>query len=197
MLIMSSIVMVFGVAMNYLFWTKDWWHPPTITGTVLGIEDFLVGFGIGGITAVIYEELFKKKLSFSKKKHFSLGYAMLFTCIFIIVNIVSFYIMQFSSSISWVLSTVIPILFIYILRPTLIFNSFATGIILVILGFIGYHIFDIIQPGFLYSWFNFEKLTGVVIFKVPLEDIAWFMTFGMFIGPLYEFLLDVKVKPKN
>ena len=47
-----------GPFLEYVY-VNDWWRPLTITGTLLGIEDFLFGFGIGGISAAIYEELFK------------------------------------------------------------------------------------------------------------------------------------------
>jgi len=45
---------------SWLWWTKDWWFPPNIMNTRVGIEDFIIGFSCGGIAAVIYEEVFKK-----------------------------------------------------------------------------------------------------------------------------------------
>lgn len=53
-----------GPLSEYLFWTRDWWKPTTITDTVVGVEDFLLSFTNGGIAAVIYEEVFDKKSTF-------------------------------------------------------------------------------------------------------------------------------------
>ena len=63
MIFMSILVSIMGVILDAFFWTKDWWHPETITGTLIGVEDIIAGFAIGGITAVLYEEIFKIKLS--------------------------------------------------------------------------------------------------------------------------------------
>lgn len=46
------------------FWyLQDYWRPETFTGTLIGVEDFLFGFFIGGIGAVIYEEIFGKRFA--------------------------------------------------------------------------------------------------------------------------------------
>ena len=47
--------------MSEFFYLRDYWHPELFTGWAIGIEDLLFGFAIGGIAAVIYEELFGKK----------------------------------------------------------------------------------------------------------------------------------------
>lgn len=78
MLIMSLIMSVVSVATSYYWWTIDWWQPPTIFGTKVGIEDFITGFAAGGIMAAIYEVVFKKKLYKRKKdKHEGRGIVLL------------------------------------------------------------------------------------------------------------------------
>ena len=61
MLVISSLIAVLSLPLNYLY-AQDWWHPLTITGTHLGIEDIILGFAGGGIAAVVYEVVFKMKL---------------------------------------------------------------------------------------------------------------------------------------
>src|SRR3989338_6795719 len=65
MLYLSPFFGIIGLLTEY-YYIKDWWKPLTITGTAIGIEDFLFGFGIGGICAVIYEEIFKEKIIIRK-----------------------------------------------------------------------------------------------------------------------------------
>jgi len=45
---------------EYLWWTKDWWHPQTITGTRVGIEDFIASFTHLTIPSFIYKYTFGK-----------------------------------------------------------------------------------------------------------------------------------------
>lgn len=197
MWIMSLVVVAAGLFMQYVFWIKDWWQPITITGASWGIEDFLGLFGIGGATAVIYEELFIKKLYFKKTRgYFSLKYAVILLTLFGVLHGTSFFVFNLHSSISWIIATIVPVIIIYLLRPDLIINSIATGVILTIVGFLGFAIINFVQQDFIYAWWQFTKLTGIVILGVPLEDIVWFITFGMFIGPLYEFLTGAKLKQK-
>ena len=196
MLIMSGVVLVIGEIMQYFLWTKDWFAPKTLTGTVLGAEDFLGLFGAGGAAAVIYEELLRKKLKLIKSKsHFSIWYALILFILFVGSHSISSLIFDLHSWISWTIATIIPVAFIYFLRPDLIVNSLVTGAIWVIFSFIGYPIIYLIHPAFLTEWFMLDNLTGVIFFKsLPLEDVIWWMTFGMFIGPLYEFVKGAKLR---
>ncbi len=61
---MLTISLIFGFVgpLAEAIYIKDWWQPLTITGTRIGIEDFLFGFLIGGIISIIYEHLFQKRI---------------------------------------------------------------------------------------------------------------------------------------
>src|SRR5712692_2890295 len=54
MLIMSGIFIGIGVPTEALLWTRDWWHPATVTGTLIGVEDVLYSIGNGGYMAALY-----------------------------------------------------------------------------------------------------------------------------------------------
>ena len=62
MLKMGIFYGLLSVVTAYLWWTIDWWHPATLTGTRVGIEDFFTGFGAGPVMAVVYQVFFKKKI---------------------------------------------------------------------------------------------------------------------------------------
>src|SRR5680860_282366 len=59
--IISVITGICGPIADLLY-TRDWWSPLTITHTPIGIESVLVGFMIGGIASVVYEDVFAKKV---------------------------------------------------------------------------------------------------------------------------------------
>ncbi|MEI6849786.1 MAG: hypothetical protein WCK29_01990, partial [archaeon] len=65
-MVIVSLMFGFAGVVTELVHVRDWWQPLTLTHTSIGIEDFLIGFFIGGVASVIYEELFKKKLKIKK-----------------------------------------------------------------------------------------------------------------------------------
>ncbi len=69
---MSFIVGILGLMTSYYWWTVDWWRPLNITGTRIGIEDFIIAFTSGGIMATIYEVIFKRGL-YKRKLHHHAG----------------------------------------------------------------------------------------------------------------------------
>jgi hypothetical protein len=69
MLTMSVLIGVLSVLTGYVWWTVDWWKPPTITHTIVGVEDLVMGFAAGGIMAAAYEVLFRRHLYHVRGKH--------------------------------------------------------------------------------------------------------------------------------
>ena len=67
---MLVISLVFGFIGPFveLVHVLDWWKPLTITGTIIGVEDVLFGFGIGGVASVVYEHLFNKRIKIKRVK---------------------------------------------------------------------------------------------------------------------------------
>ncbi len=188
MFIMSSIIAVLGLIVEWLVWTNDWWRPHTFTNTIIGFEDLLFGFGMGGIAAVIYEEVFRQKLCrLSKKKHPKISHIILLFVLSATIGNISYFYFGLSAFQSSILSMFIPTLFVWFLRKDLIKDSLYTGIILTILAFFGFSLMNLIEPGFVQKWWLFEYLSGVVVIGVPLEDIIWFFVAGLFIAPIYEF----------
>src|ERR1051326_3510555 len=63
MLVMSALFTVsIGVPLEFLLYSRDWWHPVTITGTAIGIEDVIYSIGNGGYLAAVYAFTFRGQL---------------------------------------------------------------------------------------------------------------------------------------
>lgn len=188
MVFMSCAVAALGVIMEALFWTKDWWQPQTLTGTTVGIEDFLFGFGSGGVSAVMYEEVFRKRYPRNKNAKHPQTVAVIFLFgISILLSSLSYFVLGFNSAAAWMFSISVPVLIMWYIRPDLIADSLFTGVSFTIVAFIGFFVLNYIDPGFVERWWLFEHLTNRIYLGVPLEDVLWFFTAGMFIGPFYEF----------
>ena len=59
---MSGVFVCIGVPMEALLYTRDWWHPATVTGTLVGVEDVLYSIGNGGYMAALYAVLVRGSL---------------------------------------------------------------------------------------------------------------------------------------
>ena len=59
MLNISIIFGFVGIIMES-FYIIDWWHPLTIFGTKVGVEDFIFGFTLAGISSAAYYVILKK-----------------------------------------------------------------------------------------------------------------------------------------
>lgn len=172
-------------------YTSDWWHPPTITGTRLGIEDFLFGFIIGGIAAVIYEEIFKKKIKQRKiaknQKKKDMLYFIILLILTFVLFLIFFYFVKLNSILSTIVVALIVLIIIYTERKDLIPDSLFSGALLLILAMIVYTIVGIIFPGWINAIWYFRHDPSILLFGVPISDAIWYFLAGAIVGPLYEF----------
>lgn len=197
MLIMSLIFSVAGPLANIVY-VIDWWSPMTITETPVGVECVLAGFMIGGIASVLYGNIFRKKLKIrevSEKKEEKRDSTLFFILLSVaIIFLGSFYILNLNSLYATILCLLLPTIFIWIKRKDLILNSFLSGILLVIVAMVVYGVLDLITPGWVSAFWFFENVPDLIILNLPIDDIIWYFLAGMFIGPLYEFWKEAKLK---
>jgi hypothetical protein len=196
MIIISSIFGLAGIISQFIY-TVDWWHPLTITNTLVGIEDFIFGFAVGGIASGIYEEVFKKRVRIRKvteKKEFQENKNFfIFSLSLAVIFFVSFFLLKINSFYSSIFAFTIPLIYMWLKRKDLIIDSLASGFLLMIISFLAFIILEYITPGWVQSAWYLENLSGIIILKAPLEDIIWFFLAGAFIGPLYEFWKEGKL----
>jgi len=195
MLLMSVLFGLVGFLVQPIF-IIDWWHPLTITNTPIGIEDFLFGFTVGGISAVIYEEIMQKGLT-PKRKYFKpklslfLGYLLLISSLFY----GSFFLLGIHSFWASLIAIMTVTILIWIQRPDLIINSLLSGILFTLVSFPFFVLPQLITPGWVQTHWYMENLTGITILSGPLEDYLWGITAGFLVGPLYEFWQNEKAIP--
>ncbi len=200
MLVLSLIFGILGPFLEKVH-ILDWWKPLTITGTSIGIEDFLFGFGIGGVSSVIYEHLFNKRIRIKKikklkeeRKNLSFRFLILGM---LVIFLSSFFIFGLNSFISAISSFIIPTLIVYIKRKDLIKDSLVSGLLILVASILGYHILNLITPGFFDEFWLFQNIGKIIILGIPLEEHVWFFTFGAFIGPFYEYWQEGKLINMN
>jgi len=170
-------------------YVQDWWHPLTVTNTAVGLEDIVSSFAIAGIAAVLYEEVFRKKVwrkhNVSEKKR-NLNIAIMVS-IMAVLFFGGFYILSLNSFAATVLALVVGLAIVYIQRPDLIKYSIASGFMMLFVAYIAYGITWIFTPDWLDKYMYFTNIPRVVLGCMALDDVIWFFLAGALIGPFYEY----------
>ncbi|MBI2627486.1 hypothetical protein HYW72_00995 [Candidatus Nomurabacteria bacterium] len=196
-LLMGSLVAIVATFMEAFIWTKDWWKPTTITGTIVGIEDILFGFFVGGIIVSIYEEIFKDKLvKIRGKKNTHLKHFIIVILLSTFIGNFTFFYINIHSFYSSLFTMLIPTLVIYFYRKDLIILSLTSGVIITLISIPIYYIIFSFDPTAINFWIH-KNISGIMLLNIPVEDLVWFFVTGMFISPLYEFWKGEKLETIN
>lgn len=186
MLFSGILIGGLSVATAYYWWTIDWWHPATITATRVGIEDFVMGFFSGGIMAVAYEVVLRKRLYKVKAKHQHVGalsVLLLLGCLtswlFWGVGITSF----FASAIAMCIAAAA----LFWDRPDLIPDGIVSGVLMATLSISFYAVIIFFSPDWITQTYHWEALSGVLIGGIPVEEFVFWFLAGVLFGPFYEY----------
>ncbi len=163
----SFFIGILSVLTSYFWWTKDWWRPLTVTGTIVGFEDFIMGFTSGGIMSVIYDYIFRKKYQKVNLKNNIVGafFVLLFMAIvtgwlFISIGLTSF----LASTISMLL----VVIFIVLVRRDLFFDSLISGLVMMLVSTLFYFLIILISNTWVSKTY-LDGLSGLRFFTIPVE----------------------------
>lgn len=193
----SLIVAVLSFVGGYFLWAKDWWHPATITGTRVGIEDIILGFTNGGLAAVLYLEFFHKMFYRPKKKlrELSVWYLLAFMAFLIFVL---WHFFHYTSFIVVSVSFIVTTLVVLTIRHDLIWDSIVTGIICFVGSIPFYYLAMVVSPGWIMVTWD-KHLSGIRFTGIPIEDLIFYFFMGFFLGPLYLYWVGKRIRkmPKS
>jgi hypothetical protein len=194
MAIMSGLALVSGLFLEYFLFTRDWWHPLTITGTRVGIEDALYAIANGGLLAILAEVAFRRCLV-PNAPHFSP--ALVTTPVACMVAIPP--ILVFAAGLHSFQATTLGVLtglaFMVSLRRDLIVWSIVSAAGGVLLALPLFWIVESLFPGVVAAIWDLRELSGVIIGHAPLEDVVWYAYTGAFFGTYYKFATGKTVAP--
>lgn len=197
MLVMTGIVGFFGIAELLYFgeyWTPSYFFP--VFGTsLIGIEDFLLaGFLYGGIGSVIYQYISKQKYICTPQDR-TIN-SLLTSNLFIIVGIITYFILENVTSLNVIYTTTIAMLvgvFIFItFNRHLLKAVLINGLLLGTLSIIVLAIFNGLFPGYIETIWNLDALSGILVIGVPIEEFLFHFAAGALFAQGYESLFNCK-----
>jgi len=198
-LVMSLILLPLG-SISEIIYFRDYWLPNGVWPMYFGvlpifIEDFIFSLSIGGIGAVVYESLIKRKQVRSRvHKHISI------VVIAVIFSIVSLGLIKlgFNSIYATSIGFFISALLILAQRRDLFLDSIFSGLAVMIIMFLSYLIlFNLTSNiGELYKkiWLLYGTPLDMRLFNIPMTEMVWGFTWGMLVGPIYEYWKDLRLR---
>lgn len=193
-MLLVSIVFGFGGLVSEKTNIQDWWQPLTITGTSIGPEDFIIGFAIGGVAAVIYEEIYKKRLKKAKIKTSSLFDPGFFFLLSPSLYLAFFFLFSLGSFYSMLLTFLICIVWMLFLRRDLLADSLLSGFLMLVIGIGIYFFLFLLYPNYIHEfWYLKPHRYASLLWGIPIAEYIWYFLAGAYIGPLYAFLKRLRV----
>jgi hypothetical protein len=203
MLKMSLITMPFGLT-EPLF-VPEYWFPPSLFNlaeqTEFDVESLIFSFAIGGVGTVLYNIIFKRKYATIPHTERSHSKHALHLYILFIPAIV-FVILSLFTPLNHIYCGIIAMflggLSTLYCRPDLKGKIWVGGILFTMLYFIYFGSILLFYPQYVELYWNLDNLTHILVLGIPIEELFFAFTFGMYWSGLYEHLYWRKlIKVKN
>ncbi|MCK0191965.1 lycopene cyclase domain-containing protein [Arenibacter sp. F20364] len=190
---MSWITMPFGLT-EPLF-VPEYWHPPSLFDfaikTGFDIESLIFSFAIGGIGTVLYNLLFKRR--YIEMAHTERGHAMHRLHIYILfVPVLVFLVLSLFTDLNHIYCGILAMfmggLATLYCRPDLKGKIWVGGLLFTLLYFVYFGSIIPFYPDYVELYWNLENLTQILVLGIPIEELLFAFTFGMYWSGLNEHL---------
>ena len=178
MLIFSLIITPLG-PISEIWFLKDYWRRPTITGYPISVEDAIFAFAIGGIAYSIYKIAFNMVVVPSKGQPPRAWLVIASFVIFILPLLLLTDLLHVNSIFSSALSLFLIATLTWILRPDLLKPSTLSGILVLVLFFLVYKAMQIIFPGAIEYWCMGCNPLGLRLSGINVEELLWDFLWGL------------------
>ncbi len=167
----------------------------------IGIEDFIFAFSTFGVAAVVHHVLIGKhghKIKGERYKnnnavlHF-ISHLVLILALWAFIALLLISVFDIVSIQAFIVGGLMIGIYIIADRHDLLFNALVSGIVMAVLIFVLEQIFFIrLFPEAALGFWKVESLSHILLGGIPLEEIIWAAVVGFTIGPMYEWLRNVR-----
>ncbi len=175
----------------------------TATAGSVGIEDLLFAFCVFGIASVIYQFALGKhtkklrgaRIFLSHPATHWLAHLVIALGIWAVVALSLTVVLGLSSIQAAIVAGLLVGTYVIADRKDLMFDALLSGLFVAVLVFAAEQLFFVrLFPDAAAQYWQSGNLSGLVLAGVPLEEILWAGVVGFAIGPLYEYMRDMRVK---
>lgn len=192
MLAMSLLAMPLGPVGDF-FYRADYYNLPNLNGEFWWLFSAGVGFVYGGVTAVLYEELFREKHAARRNGKRTKPHMFWFISVAVIGCIFMVSVRELIAVNSMYSSLIVMLVggsLVFLRRPDLWREAVGSGLALMTIATAYYVVALQVFPGLFDQW-NHSVLLGIHPLGIPIEEYAWHFAWGFIAGPAYEYARGV------
>jgi len=175
-----------------LFFEGEYWNPARVGGGMVGIEDALISFAVGGWAWLVLLLSKRQKIIFddpSREIHERFGLlAVISVALFLLFVLVGFQKMT-----SLILSNAIVGLFLFFRHGELRRLAIQGIWKFALFYFVSVKLIYFIWPDFVHQW-NLSTFWGTTVLGIHLGECSWALVYGFFWPMFFGCLLNVKVE---
>ena len=162
----------------------DYWKPSVVGPFAVGLEDFLFGFGVGGLGAVAYEVLAGR----ARVPRHGWQNPLFFLAIFLF-GLAAHAIAAPSLNSIYVSMAVFLVAtgIMVIRRPDLAACAAISGAAVAAFMILNYQVVLVFHPTLFEDFWFLSSLSGKFILRVPIEEPLWGFFWGAFIGCAWKY----------
>jgi len=168
----------------------------------VGIEDFIFAFSTFGVASVVYHVLIGKhghkikgeRIRANSSALHWVGHLVLVLALWAFVSLLMISVFDLASIQALAVGGLMIGIYIIADRHDLLFNALVSGIVMVILIFVLEQIFFIrLYPEAAEVFWKLDTIPYFLLGGIPLEELMWAAVVGFTIGPMYEWLRNIKI----
>lgn len=186
MLIMSGIFICIGVPSEALLYSRDWWHPATVTGTLVGVEDVLYSIGNGGYMAALYAVITRGQLVHDRQPP---AWSLRLAPIAAIATLPFVLCLGFGvhSFVATSVGSLVALAIVLAQRPDLARVAVVSGVVGTALAIPVYVAIEALFAGSIAATWDLPHLSGILPLGIPVEDLLWYLYTAALWGTYYKF----------
>jgi hypothetical protein len=186
----SIFMAIFGFT-EPLF-VPQYWNPPSLfelaQRTGFDIESFIFSFAIGGIGAVLYNKLMRRRLEpvGSEDRHhdWHRWHRWALATPFVLFPIL--YFLPWNPIYAGIVAMMLGAIVTVLCRPDLKTNTFVGGLLFLLIYIVFLLALKWSAPGYIEQVWNLKALSGVIIYGLPAEELLFGFSFGLVWTGIYE-----------
>ena len=170
----------------------EYWNPPSLfdlaARTGFDVESLIFCFAIGGIGAVAYNTITRQKLvavpAQEKTQHVHRFHRYALAAPYVLF--VPLYFLPWNPIYPSMVCLIVGAIASILCRPDLARKTFLGGALFLAIYTVFMFGLETIAPGYIESVWNLPALSGIAVWGIPVEELMFGFTFGMYWTGIYE-----------